>query len=423
MSQLGQQIPIHSESAVYLAQLSGNAYLLDILKDDELEMAFKLNCLFFDELIIGAGSLIGSPFLYRLMLEEPETIKEMYSSRLIRPLLRENGKNTEVSSISDLGSRMMKNNTKTVFSNKSTLEVHANFIENAGAISAWGSETQYQDAYLGVLTYLTKSRLDLNLFPKNDRSAIIKLLDKNYKDGYFAFDSMSSLQRYLDENVSPLTSFEIKKQSEFAAQHACSLITATKLSMPEPISNYANLLIGHPKENSFEDLEEKHFSFPISIRSLTKFSMRELLRVRRAPDFVRLRKKLISIRTGHPVEEKEVIDIAQGCLRDLQRLVNSKDIEKEHVIKEIENKKLANISCIMFKLLGDVAVAYSIYEQIHGVDSQLSFYLGASASIGARVTEHNFKTHPESLYLPDTYVDVEEGVLRILNTNEAYKFK
>ena len=65
-----QNTAVDVSSAVYMAQASDAMDYLKVLKQDELEIAFKINLLFFDEVILNAVSLLGNDTMLKMITRE-----------------------------------------------------------------------------------------------------------------------------------------------------------------------------------------------------------------------------------------------------------------------------------------------------------------------------------------------------------------
>lgn len=328
------------DSAVYLAQLSDGMPFLGLDDQDNARLAFKLNCLFFDEVLINATSLLGNRYLYSAFETDRTSLEHMYRSGLVRPLLRYSTKDKMPDNLPEIAERMAQSKTLTSIENTKNVIEHAEMIQKQNPSFVWNDTDSYWQKYnhlfLGIVSRLSESET-----LSHDQLEFILSFRRMFEDKLasdtYPFENISSMYRALDSQTSKENALWMKKCAEFSAQYVNSTLSGARLSIHEQLANYLAIVeSGISADDYFSDTSDEQLYSRLAIGQLADLSLKSILTVRSFPHFSDVRKKLSQVRQGRDVDLRSIKDSLEECIGDLERICNAHNTLEEEEIRKIQ---------------------------------------------------------------------------------------
>lgn len=353
-------------SSVYLSQLSDSANSLKLLQENEIELSFKINCLFFDEVIINSASLLGNERLFSMMNAEPNTFFKMYELDFIRPLIRQNDDESMPIDLPSIAENLIKEKIITGLS-PDKLRIHADLIQNNDpnfvTIDDQMYRSEYQYKISEILINLSK------VYSPKDPNLMSDICEK-VQGGDF-FPNITSLYNYASEYLHDDDKLFIKKAAEFSAQHVNSFMSGGRLSVCQPLIPFVNAssLAEELNDEKFEFFDKK-FEFKLALDKLLNLSMSDILFLRESTEFKAVRKVLKKCRsTANPRDDshfEELQDCFNKCLGYIQSMEMLNKFERNEVIKSITDKNTGKYSNITVSYVNGSVVLVALSAKYVG---------------------------------------------------------
>jgi len=408
-----------SLNTVFLSQVADGAMHLGLISESDLEIVFKLNCLFFDHVAIGASGLLCNKLLYGYLINESEAITSLYrrndsNGSILQPVIWH--KNND--SVSDLAEKMIEKGTIHYFESDEVLVDHARRIEEIGPNFLTSSEEVFRDRYKNNVTALVSHLLKApsSIFLGTGLNATI--LD-NTASWLSRRDSSNPLQcsdlyRFANDKFADHENMAIKKLADCAYHFSLASTLRTEFSAPQPVTPLVELMRylsqGADEENEWAGpafSKPEDISTKLPLKLILELPLGDVLLVRGLSSFAKVRGTLGRFRAGERISPMEVQDQFDICAEQLLEYASGNKFQRKNLMERIRSAKQK----VVLRFMYDVITAASPIALALIYPTQIPLAMSTFVSAGLFVANQALSTNDTSPNTVYPYFNNNEGII------------
>ena len=339
---------------VFLSQAAASALDLKLASKHEIESVFKVNCLFFDHIAIGASTLLTNQLLHNYWKVEREAISKMYDSgagtsgSIIKPVLWYQNNDSLISAAENMAEAGTLHN----FSSDDTLLEHAETISSCNPSILNASEENFRsDLAQNIVEFFElfvrhnyEQHSEIDLQPLAARQTL-DWLESRTKSGPI---TNSSIYHFSDDQLPEQDALAVKMivdslyhftlsssvWSEFSTLQSVSPI----IQIAKSINN--NNPINQVWENRSKQEEIEEFYSNLALDLIVKLPLSDILKLRDLQSFRSFREELGRFRSGASYSLNALQDSLDGCVDEMHAFASRDSrLQRENYYQKLKSQE------------------------------------------------------------------------------------
>lgn len=359
---------IEPVNTVFLSQVADGAFHLGLVSESDLEMVFKLNCLFFDHIAIGASGLLCNKLLYNYLRTEHEAIASLYQSRgasgsILRPVLWEENHQ----SICNAADNMLAANTIHYLEGDADLIDHAQRIEEMGPTYLNSSEMVFRERYKEHVKYFVDylARVPSSMFAVGFEPSILERLSRwlSARDAEASL-RCSDLYRFAEKDLAGDAVRAVKRLGDCLYSFSLASTLWTEFSAPQPVAPLVQIMRVLSREPGssmpWSEVEKsqrqrEEISARIPLQAILRLPLADILILRDLESFSAFRQTLSRFRAGGVISPAGVQKQLDVCRDQLLQYAYANEVQRSNLLSELKEAGKS----IVLRFIYDVSASVS----------------------------------------------------------------